>query len=360
MKKLFSVLIIVVFAFVLSACGGRQRLYILNWAQYMSSDVIRAFEKEFNVRVILDDTAESNEIMYTRIKNNTQPYDIVIPSDYMIHRLYQEELLVELDFDLLPNYQEDMFDEHLNEIRDSYFEGNKNVAIPYFWGTLGIMYNNTPAIKEAVEANSWSVFFEQDKLPANARVGMYLSARDAVAAAQLYLGYSVNSTSEGVLNEAETALKNFSYNRWGTDELKEYVAEGNLDVALVYSGDFFDVLFNYLENDKEITFDMYVPQDSNNIWFDGMVIPTTSQNVELAHEFINFMLDEENALENAFAIGYCPTITSVYLAIIEDEEMEEVALHPGYYPGFVVGEVYEYLGETIYNRMSQILTNARA
>lgn len=360
MKKILSILSVFVLTFVLIGCGGKNKLYILNWAQYMSDDLITAFEEEFGVTVVVEDTAESNEMMYSRIKNNSQPYDIVIPSDYMIHRLYQEDLLHELDFDKLPNYSEEMFDENLNNLRNNYFEGNKAVSVPYFWGTLGIMYNNAKdGVKEAVEANSWNVFFEQDKLPNDAKVGMYQSNRDAVAAAELYHGKSVNAKDDATLDQAAASLKAFDYYKWGTDDLKEMVAEKNLDVALVYSGDFFDVLYNYLDNEKEITFDMYVP-DTNNVWFDAMAIPTTSKNVDLAHQFINFMLDFDNALDNAYEVGYCPTIKDVYDEIVADEEMADVATHPGFYPGNVTsGEVYEYLGEDVYNKMDDIVTQAR-
>ncbi|MDD5183039.1 MAG: ABC transporter substrate-binding protein [Bacilli bacterium] len=359
MKKLSGFITFFVALFIISGCSSQEKLYVLNWAQYINEDLIEKFEEDNNVEVILDDTADSNEIMYTRIKNSTQPYDIVIPSDYMIDRLRQEDLLEKIDYDLLSNYSESNFDSKVVALMQEI--NAKEYSVPYFWGTLGIMYNKTKqGVEEAVETNSWDVFFEKDKLPVNSRVGMYLSSRDAIAAAELYLNEDINSKDLDVLNAAKDALKNFDYNQWGTDDLKELVAQKNLDVALVYSGDFFDVLYNYLDNEMEVTFDMFVPQDKNNVWYDSMVIPKTTKNKELAHKFIDFFLDFDNALENASEIGYCPTLSSVYQEMLLDESIEDVVTHPGYYPGEVNGISYQYLGADIHTKMDDILTDVRS
>src|SRR5690606_38430798 len=141
--------------------------------------------------------------------------------------------------------------------------------------------------------------------------------------------------------------------------LKESVASKNLDIALVYSGDFFDSLYFAIDNDLEVTFDMYVDQERNNVWFDAMVVPKTSNNVELAHKFINFFLDENNALDNASYIGYCPPLTNVYNQILEDEDIKELVTHPGYHPGNVNGQIYRHLGNDIAIKMDNILSKAK-
>jgi spermidine/putrescine-binding protein len=160
----------------------------------------------------------------------------------------------------------------------------------------------------------------------------------------------------------ETLLKGFKYTQWGTDDLKSAVATKNLDIALVYSGDFFDSLYFAMENNTEVTFDLFVDQQKNNVWFDTMAIPKTvpEDKIDLAHAFINFFLDEDNALENASYIGYCPPITAVYEAIIEDIELSPLVTHPGYYPGNIVnGQVYRHLGVEIAQRMDEILNRAK-
>jgi spermidine/putrescine-binding protein len=359
MKKIILFLSLILAFIVFVGCDSREKLYVLNWEEYINKDLIREFEKEFNVKVVLD-TATSNEAMYNKIKNRAGKYDIVIPSDYMIERMHTEELLIKLDYSKLPNYDVSKFDTQLQELRENYFTGNQDYSVPYFWGTLGIMYNKKKAgVKELVENNGWKVFFEREIIPAGVSVGMYDSSRDAVAAAELYLNYSLNETSAEKLNEIETLLKNNFYSQWGTDELKSAVVSQNLDIALVYSGDYFDQVFLALETETEITFDMYVPTENNNIWFDAMVIPTTATKVDLAHQFINFFLDYDNALENASYVGYCSTMFDVYEAMKEDEELSDIVLHPGYYPGNVNGEPYRNLGAEIALRMDDILTKAK-
>jgi len=359
MKKYFTFVSILLALLLIAGCERRTKLYVLSWGEYISKDVIEKFEKEYGVRVVLSE-ATSNESMHNKIQTGAGKYDIVIPSDYMLERMVEDDLLIELDFDLLPNYDESKFDPKLQELRNNYFEGNKKYGVPYFWGTLGIMYNKAkPGVKELVEENSWKVFFEPEIIPNGVSVGMYDSSRDAVAAAMLYLGRDLNTTNDKDYVDAEAALKRMKYAQWGTDDLKEAVASKNLDIALVYSGDFFDTLYFFVENDIDVTFDMFVDQNNNNIWFDVMVIPKTSKNVELAHAFINFFLDEENAIENASYIGYCPPLTPVYEALLADEELAPLVTHPAYYPGNVNGTVYRHLGVDIALKMDAILSRVK-
>ncbi|MDD4212623.1 MAG: ABC transporter substrate-binding protein [Bacilli bacterium] len=358
MKKFLVVMLICMSSLILSACKRGPALYVLNWSEYMSDELIGQFEAEFGVKVILE-TADTNEIMYTKIKGRTTKFDIAIPSDYMVHKLFQENLLVPFDLALLPNYEASLFDDTLQGLREDYFEGNEGVSAPYFWGSLGIMYNTEKAgAKALVEANGWRVFFD-GTLTAGYKVGMYNSSRDAIAAAELYLGYDLNTTSDTELTAVQNLLKAQNYNTWGTDNLKTMVSEGNLDIALVYSGDFFDILYATMEDNLDITYNMFVP-DTNNIWFDAMVIPTTSQNPTLAHQFINFMLDPENAYLNATEIGYCPSLKSAYQAMLNDPDYTDIITEYPYYPGTITnGFLYRDLGPAIYQQFELILVNAK-
>ena len=365
MRKIFVFLSLLSALLVLIGCDNREKLYVLNWEEYIDNELVRAFEKENNVKVVLD-TATSNESMYNKIKNRAGKYDIVIPSDYMIERMHQEGLLIKLDYSKIPNYGISMFDSKLQELRDNYFPGNQDYSVPYFWGSLGIMYNKKKAgVKELVETHEWKVFFERDLIPSNVSVGMYDSSRDAVAAAILYLNsineeqISLNTTNPEHYDRVEDLLKNNFFSQWGTDELKTAVVSQNLDIALVYSGDFFDQYYFLLETGAEITFDLHVPLDGNNIWFDAMVIPNTATKIDLAHKFINFFLDIDNAIQNTIHVGYCSVIDEVYQAVLEDEEITDLVQHPAYYPGNVNGEIYRHLGQDIALRMDDILTKAK-
>jgi spermidine/putrescine-binding protein len=190
------------------------------------------------------------------------------------------------------------------------------------------MYNTDNLSDEQVETiktHGWSVLFEKELL-GDAKIAMYASARDSIASALLYKGYSLNTKNPNELEEAAKALENMNYVAWATDELKTGVASGKYDVALVYSGDYFDTLYSVYEesDDPHISFDMYAPKDRNNVFFDAMVIPNNSMNEELAYKFIDFMLDFENAYQNASYVGYCPTDASVFNAMYNDPEFEGI------------------------------------
>lgn len=359
MKKIYFMMILALTSVLAIGCDSREKLYVLNWGEYINEDLVASFEEEYNVRVVIEE-ATSNELMYNQIRNRQGQYDIAIPSDYMIHRMYEEDLLLELDFTKIPNYSREKIDPKLQELRDGYFEGNENYSVPYFWGTLGIMYNSAKSgVRDLVEKNGWAVFFNEDIVPDNVSVGIYDSSRDAIAAAELYKNIDLNTTDLTKLHEAEAALKGFDYDQWGTDELKDAVSSQNLDIALVYSGDFFDTLYATIEADVPVTFDLYVP-NKNNIWFDAMVIPVTSKNPDLAHMFINYFQNEEVAYENAAYIGYCPTILNVYNQLLEDPDMEDFVTRQGYYPGSITeGQIYQYLGENIALEMDSILNRVK-
>ncbi len=212
-----------------------------------------------------------------------------------------------------------------------------------------------------MEEHEWAVFFDRDIIPAGVKIGMYDSSRDAIATAFFYLDRSSNPESVDDLKDAEDLLVNFKYDFWGTDNIKEVIMTGNLDIALVYSGDYFDTIFYAQETGGEITFGMHVPTGRNNVWFDNLAIPVTATKVDLAHEFINFILEHDNAVENAAYVGYCPTYQDVYESLIEDEELKEIVLHPGFHPGNIENaEVYLLLDREIAMKMDDILTKARS
>ena len=199
MKKLAFVLTL---AFVLALTGGcdrREKLYVLNWYDYINEDLVKEFEKEFGVKVVLD-SVTSNESMYNKIETRAGKYDIVIPSEYMVDRMCRDGMLNELDFSKIPNYDVNNVDPKLQELRDQYFREQQKYSVPYFWGTLAIMYNNAkPGIKELVEEHEWAVSLIGASFPLT-----YPSActtrRDAVAAALFYLNQSSNPTSVSELD----------------------------------------------------------------------------------------------------------------------------------------------------------------
>ena len=364
MKKIMQInliLLLLFLAFNLTACSNSNDLYILNWDEYIDESLIEAFEEEYGCNVILD-TAQSNETMFTKIMSDAAPYDIAFPSDYMIAQMIECDedgvvapIIKKIDYSKLTNYKADMFDENLLYLTGRDCGNLSGYYVPYFWGSLGIMYNTDNLSEEQIQTiktHGFSVLFEKELL-GDVKIAMYASARDSIASALLYKGYSLNTKDPAELEEAAKALENMNYVAWATDELKTGVASGKYDVALVYSGDYFDTLYSVYEesDDPHISFDMYAPQDRNNVFFDAMVIPNNSMNEELAYKFIDFMLDFENAYQNASYVGYCPTDAAVFEAMYNDPDFEGITDLEVYYPGNIDvlgGEIYQYLGTKTY------------
>lgn len=370
MKKIYRLsllIMLLLLSVILTSCDSKKDLYILNWDEYINEDLIDEFEKKYDCNVILD-IAQSNETMFSKIMTDAAPYDIAFPSDYMISQMVAYDVVKEIDYSRLQNFSYDAFDSSLMNLiaRDcpaliNNSEGETNgYVVPYFWGTLGIMYNTDNLSLEQIEIiqeKEWAVLFEPNLL-GNVKVGMYASARDSIASALLYNNLSLNTRSAEDLSKAEAALSRMNYQAWATDELKTSVASGKYDVALVYSGDYFDTLYSLYEesDDPHISFDMIAPKN-NNVFFDGMVMPKNSMNEDLAYKFIDFMLDYDNALTNAEYVGYCPTQTAVYQTMLNDEDFSGITDLPVYYPGPSAesgGEIYQYLDEKTYELYDKI------
>lgn len=365
MKKLI-ILFVAVFCFCVLASrqakSDKDVLYVLNWGFYMDSDLIDAFEEEFNceVKEILSD---SNEDMYNQIVNERYPIDIVVPSDYMIQKLKKANLLKEIDKTMLSNYEEDMFDPTLQKMIDEYDASLNDYIIPYFWGTVGLMYNDqTPGLEEIIKEHGYDVLFDSSLTSKNLRIGMYNNPRDSIGVAEVVLGYSLNSTSDEILTKAKELLikqkSEFKTVKYASDDLKSAIAGGkNLDVAVVYSGDFFDQYYVLEEEGRDQYINFYAP-DNTNIYFDAMVIPTTSKQTALAHEFMNYFLREDVAYQNVEYVGYCPTIKAVFDSLLEDEYWNDLItnypFHPTLNSEVSTGEMYNDLGDDIYKKMSEI------
>lgn len=355
MKKIILSVTFAALALTLAACGNgpqNETLNILNWGDYINEDVLARFEAETGITVVYDEVG-SNEEMDVRLQLATTQYDIVVPSDYMMDKWVAESMIQPLDFSLLTNYST----ANLMPSAKSLIEGERflDYMVPYFYGTIGIMYNTQVAgLEEALLEDGFGVLFEADS---PYQIGMYDSPRDALGAALMHLGYSPNTTSESELSMAETILRFADIAIYGEDDLNNRVIEGNLDVALVYSGDYFDELYAHEAEGLEVNF-AYIAPPITNVWLDGFVIPTGADNVLAAHQFINFMSDLDNALENAEYVGYTPVYQATYEAILTDFELDESIFNP--IPSGSSRRIYQHVSLDHIESLSEAFNRAKS
>ncbi|MCR5787178.1 MAG: extracellular solute-binding protein [Acholeplasmatales bacterium] len=317
-------------------------LYFLNWGEYIDKDLVKSFEEEYNCQIIEEDVT-SSEAMYQKIKAGTTSYDVAIPGDYTVRQLYSENLLREIDvknskYNNLENYKT-MFTDDLQKLIDNNFVTDNNEVydsyfMPYFWGAYSIIYSTKKSdVESVVENNGFKSLYDRSLYKEDVKIGMYSTARWTVASYLMSEGLNPNITSLNGKDDASdmdkdlqdklvNGIKNAKFDEWGDDQLKRDVANGTLDMCFTQLGDFFDALyFTYDSGKTEIDMNVSIP-NFTSAFFDSMVIPTTCQNYDLANAFINFMMDSDNAYQNAQSIGYCPTLKGVVDAYIADAEDE--------------------------------------
>ncbi len=340
-KKILIVLAIALIATFLNACQTGPTLRLLNWGEYLNPEVVDLFEEEYGIRVI-QSIADSNELFYSKIKSQTTAYDLVIPSDYMVEKMVDEDMLIELDYELLPNFDNVTYMDGVNQIyasmaattltRTGESVDYTDYAVPYFWGTFGIIYNNrVDGLEEALNENGWDVYFDSENYFPTASRGMYDVAQFAYAAALMYLGENPNDYNTTLLNDAKTAIEGANFSEWGTDTLKRNVESDNLDMAFVYTGDYLDRLYIQLDEGRTIDeiqsdFNIYIPE-TTMVFIDNMVIPYTATNLDAAHKFINFLLNPEIMALNGESVGYAVTTEEAYDIVVSHIDDEDAFYH---------------------------------
>lgn len=292
--------------------SGGNTLTIYNWGDYVDPDLLKEFEKETGLTVIYQ-TFDSNEAMLTKVEQGGTTFDVVIPSDYAIAKMKEENLLIPLDHSKVPNLKN--IDPRFMDL--SFDPGNK-YSVPYFWGTVGIIFN--PEMTKGMDFTSWDSLWDS-RLKNN--IFLVDGAREVMGMALNSLHYSVNDRDEAHLQEALTKLNRLSPNVKAIvgDEIKMLLANEEAAVGIVWSGDASEIMD---ENDK---LDYVVPEEGSNKWFDNMVIPRTADNVDGAHKFINFMLRPDVAAKNAEYVGYStPNIPA--LELLPKETSEDTRFYP--------------------------------
>ncbi len=268
-----------------------QTLHVYNWGEYTGENLIAEFEEATGAKVVMD-YFDSNEQMYIKIANG-ESYDILVPSDYMIERLIQEDMLQKLDKSLL-----NCMDLINDDVKGLSYDPNNDYSVPYFWGTVGIIYDTTKVSEEDLENEGYNIFLNTKY---KGDIYLYDSERDSFMMALKALGYSMNTENEEELEEAYDWLIT-CVSTMGpeivTDEIIDNMVQGRKALGLVYSG---DATYIMAENED---MGFYMPESGTNLWTDAMVIPKNATNVELAHEFINFVSSFDGAYDNSSYVGY--------------------------------------------------------
>lgn len=276
--------------------------------EYLGENVISDFEKQYGVRVIVENF-DSNEMMYTKLMAGDR-YDVIIPSDYMIERLMNEDFLQPLDKSMIPN-MENMSDAVLGMSYDP----DNTYSIPYFWGSVGLVYNHENVDPAVIESEGWEVLRNTDYA---GHIYIYDSERDSFMMAFKALGYSMNTEDPNEINAAYEWLLQMNNTMspvYVTDEVIDGMMNGYKDIAVVYSGDAAVVL----DENEDMSF--YMPSQGTNIWCDAMVIPQNAENPKLAHEFINYMLTYEAAFDNTETVGYTSPNAEVFEEMTSSEDL---------------------------------------
>ena len=305
-----------------SSTGTQREVVVCGWGENIDEDLFDLFEEKTGIKVIYQ-TAESNEMMYSKVAMGGSGYDVIVPSDYMIAQMAEEGLLAELNFDNIPN-----FSLIADRFKNLPYDPENLYSVPYTWGSVGIIYNTT-MVDEPI--TSWGAMFDEKYA---GQVLMINNSRDALMAALCYLGYDINTTDEAQLTEAFQLVKNAKdkgvYQAFVMDEVFGKMEGGNAAITMYYAGDYLTML----ENNEDLAF--VIPEEGSNWFVDAMCVLKSSQHKDEAYEWINFIASTDSNLANMDYIWYA------------SPNAEALAEYPAYYE-----EQYgEPLDEEIYNIMA--------
>ncbi|MBP5384107.1 MAG: ABC transporter substrate-binding protein [Lachnospiraceae bacterium] len=342
-KKMIVLTACLLAALSLSACGSKaassEEVVVYNWGEYIDPDVLTAFEEETGIHVVYDEF-ETNEIMYPKVESGASEYDVICPSDYMIKKMISNDLLLELNKDNIPNLA-NIDPQYLTQ-SDQFDPGNK-YAVPYCWGTVGILYNKT-MVNGPID--SWSVLWDEQYKD---NILMQDSVRDAFMVPLKLKGHSLNSMDRGELEEARDLLieQKPLVQAYVVDQVRDKMIGNEAAIGVIYSG---EAIYTQRENPD---LEYVIPKEGSNIWIDAWVIPKNAPHVSNAEKFIDYMCRADVALKNFDYITYS-TPNAAARELIEDEEIRN---SPIAFPDLSKCpdlEAYLYLGEegdSLYNEL---------
>lgn len=329
---------------LLTACGSGQggengQVVVYNWGEYLDPETITMFEEETGIAVVYDEF-ETNEIMYPKVEAGTTAYDVICPSDYMIQKMIENDLLAEIHFENIPNIK-NIGEQYLERSRE--FDPENKYSVPYCFGTVGILYN-TSMVPEPID--SWSVLWDETYAD---NILMQDSVRDAFMVALKLNGYSMNTRNEEELEIAKDALiaQKPLVQAYVIDQVRDKMIGNEAAIGVIYSG---EAIYTQQEN-KDLQY--VIPKEGTNVWIDSWVIPKNAQNKENAEAFINFMCREDIALMNFEYLTYSTPNTAAR-ELIEDEEIKNSEIAFPDLTQYDNLETFRYLGaegDELYNNL---------
>ena len=335
-NRLYSILLALVLCFSLlpavPAKAADRVVNVYNWGQYISDgsdgyiDVNTAFEEATGIHVNYM-TFDSNESMFTKLKTGGSSYDVIIPSDYMVARLIDENMLLPLDFDNIPNYQ------YIDEAyKNTAYDPENKYSVPYTWGTMGVIYNS--AYVDEADVGSWDLLWNEKYA---GKILQYDNPRDAFGVAELLLGYSLNTRDEAELRAATDKLLEQKplVQSYVMDQIYDKMERGEAYIAPYYAGDFLMMQ----EENEDLRY--YFPKEGFNLFIDAMCIPTCCSDKEAAEMYINFLCDPEICAQNLEYLGYSVP-ESEAKQYMDPESVESEVAYPDE-ETLSRGEAYYYL-----------------
>lgn len=328
------------------ASPASNELYVYNWGEYIDESVIQDFEAETGIHVVYD-LFETNEEMYPVIEAGGVAYDVVCPSDYMIQKMVENDLLAEIDFDNIPNI--DQIDPEYME-RSKAFDPENKYSVPYTWGTVGILYNDKRLEELGVEPpDSWMDLWDPRL---SGEILMQDSVRDAFMCALKPLGYSLNSTDPGELEEAKELLiqQKPLVQAYVIDQVRDKMLGEEAAVGVIYSGEM--LYLQELAEGKDFHLEYVIPQEGTNLWIDSWVIPKNARNKENAEKWIDFLCRPDIAKRNFEYITYATPNRGAF-ELLDPELQQNKAVFPDW-DSLQDAEVYQYLGDevdSLYNEL---------
>ena len=306
-----------------------EKLVVYNWGEYIDQEVLTMFEEETGIDIVYEEF-ETNEILYPKISSGAIAYDVICPSDYMIQRMIENDLLSEINFDNIPNIK-NIGEQYMEQSKQ--FDPENKYSVPYCWGTVGILYNKT-MVDEPVD--SWSILWNPKYKDS---ILMQDSVRDAFGVTLKYLGYSLNSIDLDELTEAKNLLieQKPLVQAYVIDQVRDKMIGNEAALGVIYSG---EAIYTQKENPN---LEYVIPKEGSNIWIDSWVIPKNAEHKENAEKFINFLCRPDIALMNFEYITYS-TPNEAARELIEDESIRNSEIAFPDLSKYDNLETFQYLG----------------